>query len=79
MYELFTGRPPFHMDDSKKSMQQHLTHVPRPVRSMNHDITPEAGELVMAMLAKRPESRPAGMRQVGKILKKIEIFSDQAR
>ena len=78
MYELLTGRPPFQMDDSKKSMQQHLTEMPRPVRSLNYNITPEAGELVMAMLAKRPPNRPAGMRQVGKILQNIELFSDLA-
>ena len=78
MYELLAGRPPFHMDDSKKSMQQHLTNMPRPVRSLNYNITPEAGELVMAMLAKRPQNRPAGMRQVGKILQNIELFSDLA-
>ena len=78
MYELLTGRPPFQMDDSKKSMQQHLTETPRPVRSLNYNITPEAGELVMAMLAKHPQNRPAGMRRVGKILQNIEVFSDLA-
>ena len=76
MYELFTGRPPFQMDGSKKSMQQHLTERPQPVRSLNHNITPEAGELVMAMLAKHPQSRPAGMHEVAKTLQKSEIFSD---
>lgn len=76
MYELFTGRPPFQMDESKRSMQQHLTNRPQPVRSLNHGITPEAGELVMAMLAKHPRSRPEGMPEVGKILQKIELFSD---
>ena len=76
MYELFTGRPPFQMDGSKKSMQQHLTERPQPVRRLNHSITPEAGELVMAMLAKHPQSRPAGMHEVAKTLQKSEIFSD---
>lgn len=76
VYELLTGRPPFHMDDSKKAMQQHLTEVPQPVRSLNHTITPTAGELVMAMLAKNPANRPAGMRRVAKVLRDIEIFSD---
>jgi len=76
MYELFTNRPPFQMDGSKKSMQLHLTERPQPVRSLNHSITPEAGELVMAMLAKHPQSRPAGMHEVAKTLQKIELFSD---
>ena len=76
MYELFTGRPPFHMDGSKKAMQQHLTERPQPVRSLNHNITPEAGELVMSMLSKHPQSRPAGMREVGKTLQRIELFSN---
>jgi len=76
MYELFAGRPPFQMDDTKKSMQQHLTQRPQPVRSLNHNITPEAGELVMAMLTKYPPSRPAGMREVSNILNKIQLFSD---
>ena len=76
MYELLAGRPPFHMDDTKKSMQQHLTETPRPVRSLNYSITPEAGEMVMSMLAKRPQNRPVGMPQVGKTLQVIELFSD---
>ncbi len=76
MYELFSGRPPFQMDGSKKSMQQHLTERPLPVRNLNHNITPEAGELVMIMLAKHPQSRPLGMHAVAGILQKIELFSD---
>jgi len=76
MYELLAGRPPFHMDDSKKAMQQHLTQMARPVRSVNYNITPEAGELVMSMLAKRPQNRPTGMHQVGKMLQAMELFSD---
>ncbi len=76
MYELFAGRPPFQMDQSKKSMQKHLTQRPQPVRSLNHNITPEAGELVMAMLVKYPPSRPAGMREVRNILNRIQLFSD---
>ena len=76
MYELFAGRPPFQMDTSKKSMQQHLTERPQPVRSLNNKITPEAGELVMTMLAKNPSSRPAGMPEVGRILQKIQLFCD---
>ena len=76
MYELFAGRPPFQMDDSKKSMQQHLTQLPRPVRNLNQKITLEAGELIMAMLAKRPQDRPAGMLQIGNLLQGIELFSD---
>ncbi len=76
MYELFTGRPPFQMDASKRAMQQHLTEKPQPVRSLNHNITPEAGELVMAMLAKNPRSRPDGMPEVGRILQRIQLFSD---
>ena len=76
MYELLTGRPPFHMDETKKSMQQHLTDMPRPVRSLNQSITPGAGELVMSMLSKSPQNRPDGMRQVYKALQAVEIFSD---
>lgn len=79
MYELMTGKPPFQMDGSKKSMQQHLTEPPRPIRSANHSITPEAGKLVMGMLAKNPANRPAGMRRIKEILEGIEIFSDIAR
>jgi len=78
MYELFTGRPPFHMDGTKKAMQQHLTQRPPLIRNLNHGVTPEAGELVMAMLAKHPKSRPAGMQAVAKMLQEVELFSDIA-
>ena len=76
MYELFTGRPPFHMDGSKKAMQQHLSQRPQLVRNLNHNVTPEAGELVMAMLGKHPQSRPVGMHKIAELLQKIELFSD---
>jgi hypothetical protein len=64
LYFLLTGRPPFDHDEIEAVMGAHLTDpVPAP-SSFAPEISPELETLVMRLLAKRPQDRPASMQMV---------------
>ncbi|MDX6606582.1 MAG: hypothetical protein QOD14_1122, partial [Solirubrobacterales bacterium] len=59
LYEMLTGQPPFPGDDAVSIISQHLHADPVPPSRHNPQV-PEALDLVvLALLAKRPEDRPA--------------------
>jgi serine/threonine protein kinase len=53
MYELLTGRLPFHHDDLYALKQRHLYAAPPPM----DDVSPPLADIVMRLLAKLPEQR----------------------
>ena len=60
LYQLLTGQPPF-VSDKNEAMavaMMHLTHQPEPLRVLRPDVSPALESVVMAALAKDPESRP---------------------
>jgi hypothetical protein len=67
LYELLTGKPPFHTGDIT---HQVLHQAPEPMEDrlaelgMPNDIPPDAAALVMACLAKEPGQRPQSARAV---------------
>ena len=67
LYELLTGKPPFHSGDIT---HQVLHEPPEPMderlaaSGMQNDIPPDAALLIMACLAKEPEQRPQSARMV---------------
>jgi len=67
LYELLTGKPPFHSGDIT---HQVLHEAPEPMEDrlaefgMQNDIAPGAAALVMACLAKEPGERPQSARVV---------------
>ena len=64
LHELLTGRHLFTSDNEFTLMQQHVAAAPTPVRQLRPD-APEALErLVLDLLAKAPEQRPADAYQV---------------
>jgi class 3 adenylate cyclase len=63
LYEMLTGQPPFPGDDAVSIISQHLHADPVPPSRHNEKV-PEALDLaVLALLAKRPEDRPANARE----------------
>jgi serine/threonine-protein kinase len=54
LYELFTGKPPFHSDQLLQVLNQHMYQEPEWSASIPPPILP----LLKAMLAKNPEARP---------------------
>lgn len=67
MYELLAGQPPF-VGDTARVMHGHLYETPPPLR---HDIPPGVAQLIMRMLAKRPEDRPQRGAEVAAALRSL--------
>jgi class 3 adenylate cyclase len=59
IYELITGRPPFVGDDAVAVISQHLHTAPVAPSWHNPAVPPALEALVLALLAKNPEDRPA--------------------
>ena len=58
LFELVTGRPVFIVDNTPEALMKHLTEPP-PRPSQFARVPAELDELIIAMLAKRPEQRPS--------------------
>ena len=59
LYEMLTGQPPFPGDDAVSIISQHLHADPVPPSRHNPDLPEALDRAVLALLAKRPEDRPA--------------------
>jgi class 3 adenylate cyclase/tetratricopeptide (TPR) repeat protein len=64
LYEMLTGQPPFPGDDAVAIISQHLSAAPVRPSKLRPDLPPALDELVLALLAKRPEDRPATAAEV---------------
>ena len=80
LYELVTGtdkqaaRPPFRGASYNEILVKHLKEKPPHPSSYNPDVTDEFGNLVLKMLAKKPDDRPPGFHEVLMELKKCKVF-----
>jgi class 3 adenylate cyclase len=59
LYEMLTGQPPFPGDDAVSIISQHLHADPVPPSRHNSEVPEALDRTVFALLAKRPEDRPA--------------------
>ncbi|MBV8608555.1 MAG: serine/threonine protein kinase [Singulisphaera sp.] len=60
-YELACGRPPFRGDSKAQLLNKHMNDRPAPLTAHNASVTPEFNDLVLQMIQKQPEARPASM------------------
>ncbi|HEY4056388.1 MAG TPA: serine/threonine-protein kinase [Kofleriaceae bacterium] len=58
IFELLTSRPPFIADNAMEMVAKHLMEAPVPPSSLVSGISPELDDIVLRMLAKKPEGRP---------------------
>ncbi|MFO0901507.1 MAG: FHA domain-containing serine/threonine-protein kinase [Pirellulales bacterium] len=58
LYTLLTGRPPFVADTFKELVRLVRDHQPRPPREYALSMNSDFSDLVLSLLAKRPEDRP---------------------
>jgi serine/threonine-protein kinase len=63
-YELFTKRPPFLAPSEAKVLEAHVRETPRPMSSFVRGIPAEIDRLVLRMLAKKRDDRPANFGEV---------------
>lgn len=63
LYELLAGEPPF-TGSGLSVLSQHLTGDPAPIRDLRPAVPERLERLVLELLAKEPEARPADAEQV---------------
>ncbi len=61
---MLTGKPPFAGDDAVAIISQHINAEPVPPSRQNTSVSRVLDELVLDLLAKRPEDRPGGAAEV---------------
>ncbi|MEW5942179.1 MAG: serine/threonine-protein kinase, partial [Chloroflexota bacterium] len=71
-YELITGAAPFATDNLAKLISQHLYEAAIPPGEKTPGLPEEVNELVVHMLEKKPEDRPASARSVESLLASLQ-------
>ncbi len=57
LYELFTGKPPFEAKGSAELVYAHLAQNPRPPHELNAQLPKVVSDMVVRLLAKKPNER----------------------
>ncbi|MCW5806962.1 MAG: serine/threonine protein kinase [Deltaproteobacteria bacterium] len=70
LFELMTGRPPFQADNAIELVAKHVIEAPIRPSSLQPEIPTVVDELVLKMLAKSPDDRPA-LSEVIRILERV--------
>jgi hypothetical protein len=68
LYQMLSGGPPFDGDSSAKIIARQLTEVPRDIRELRSDVTPDLGAVLSRMLAKDPSERFQSAAEVSRAL-----------
>ena len=58
LYQLLTGRPPFHAETATVTLHQHIDMPPVPPREHGVQLPPAFENYLLGLLAKQPEDRP---------------------
>ncbi|MFP3898815.1 MAG: protein kinase domain-containing protein [Dehalococcoidia bacterium] len=72
LYEMVTGRPPFAGDDVVAVIGQHINTPPVSPNWHRPDLPPPLAALIMRLLEKDPQKRPASATEVLDVLEAIE-------
>ena len=67
-YELLTGRPPFVAEHLGALIVKHVTEPPQPPEQLNPSIPLELREILLKLLAKKPQERPRSGRDLARRL-----------
>lgn len=74
LYEVLTGRPPFVMGNPNELLMAHVREQAEKPSEYNDNVSPEADQLAMKMLAKKPKDRHENMQEVFAELRSIQLF-----
>lgn len=69
LYELLTGAPPFAAGTPLGVLTKHITDPPRPPRERNAGLSQGVNDLILQLLAKDPDQRPATAAEVARALR----------
>jgi serine/threonine protein kinase len=76
-FEIVAGRPPFRAASSQELLAKHIAEKPVSPEVYNPDVTPEFGDLVIRMLAKKKEERPRDFHEVLMQLRTLKVFKTE--
>ncbi|KKL24131.1 hypothetical protein LCGC14_2418430, partial [marine sediment metagenome] len=76
-YEMVTGRPPFTGEDTVAVISQHINTAPVAPSYHNSHVPRSLEALIMRLLAKAPEERPASASEVATELRRIRETASQ--
>jgi serine/threonine protein kinase len=71
LYQMATGELPFAGSDMISHLKSLAMDEPRPVRGLNREIPEELEALILQLLAKKPEDRPASAQETAQSLQKL--------
>jgi serine/threonine protein kinase len=71
LHELVSGHPPFLKEGAGELISAHLNEAPAPLSTVAPAVPPALEALVLSMLAKAPEERPATMLEVAARLRAL--------
>jgi eukaryotic-like serine/threonine-protein kinase len=71
LYTLLVGHPPFKGSDSHEVIHRHIHEPPVPPDELCDDVLPSLAQIVMRMMAKRPEDR---YQEMGEVIEALEQF-----
>jgi eukaryotic-like serine/threonine-protein kinase len=74
LHDLLTGQPPFTASTSYAIMNMHMTAEPVRLRRSRRDVPKRLDELILSMLEKKPDNRPANAAEVHRRL--LEFIGD---
>ncbi|OGP50626.1 MAG: hypothetical protein A2Y79_07000 [Deltaproteobacteria bacterium RBG_13_43_22] len=77
LYEMLTGRPPFSGDDAVAIIGQHINTPPVALTWHRPDLPAPLSALILRLLEKDPQKRPASATEVLKALETIEAGKDR--
>lgn len=77
IFEVLTGKTPFHGENPKEVLLKHISERPAPPSSINPNVTPEMDEFVLKMLAKKPENRFLSMEEVVSSIRNLKMFKQE--
>jgi WD40 repeat protein/serine/threonine protein kinase len=71
LYRMATGEPPFRGNDTISTLLAVATENPRPPQELEPALPPALSKLIMSLLAKEPDDRPASAQVVAETLDRI--------
>ncbi len=78
LYEMVTGRPPFLGEDPTAVISQHINTPPVAPSWLTERCPPSLEEVILHLLVKAPDDRPASAAEVGAALAKVDATQKSA-
>jgi len=79
LYHMAAGHPPFEALTALEVVRMHAVAHPRPPHEVNPDIPPMVSKLILRLMAKKPEERPASGQRLAEMIGEVRREVDSSR